>query len=177
MTAPTPAANPLASARVRLICAAFIFVVAITLYISTLAPTVTLVDSGELMLAAHTLGVAHPPGFPLYVLLAHFFTWLPIGSVAGRVNFASAVFAALAAAMLTLVFAEMLLSLDVLPFIKDKSKRAERKAKKPSPGIERRADNASGVERWMIYVAPCIMTGLLFAFSRTLWAYATITEV
>src|SRR2546423_3669438 len=133
MTAPTPAANPLASVRVRLICAAFVFVAAMTLYISTLAPTVTLVDSGELMLAAHTLGVAHPPGFPLYVLLAHFFTWLPIGSVAARVNFASAVFAALAAAMLTLAFAEMLLSLNVLPFASDKSKKAERKAKKPSP--------------------------------------------
>jgi Protein of unknown function (DUF2723)./Tetratricopeptide repeat. len=177
MSAPTPAANPLASARVRLICAAFVFVAAITLYISTLAPTVTLVDSGELMLAAHTLGVAHPPGFPLYVLLAHFFTWLPIGSVAARVNFASAVFAAASAAMLTLAVAEMLLSLNVLPVASDKSRKAERKAKKPSPSIERSTDNASRFERWVIYVAPCIMTGLLFAFSRTLWAYATITEV
>src|SRR5436305_10621903 len=102
MTARTPAANPLASARVRLICAAFVFVAAITLYISTLAPTVTLVDSGELMLAAHTLGVAHPPGFPLYVLLAHIFTWLPIGSVATRVNFASAMFADIGPPYLTL---------------------------------------------------------------------------
>src|SRR5437763_902312 len=177
MIAPTPAANPLASARARLLCAALVFVAAITLYSFTLAPTVTLVDSGELILAAKTLGVAHPPGFPLYVLLAHFFTWLPIGSVAARVNFASALFAALAAAMLTLVLAEILLSLDALPFIKDKSKKAERKAKKPSPGIERRADNSSRFERWVIYVAPCIMTWLLFAFSRTLWAYASITEV
>src|SRR5437763_16284396 len=106
-------------------CAGFVFIAALMLYARTLAPTVTLVDSGELMLAAHTLGVAHPPGFPLYVLLAHFFTGLPIGSVAARVNFASALFAALAAAMLTLVVAEMLLSLDVLPFTSDKSKKAE----------------------------------------------------
>ncbi|MEN3332185.1 MAG: hypothetical protein V7641_1550 [Blastocatellia bacterium] len=177
MTAPTPAASPLASVRVRMICAAFVFIAAITLYLSTLAPTVTLVDSGELALAAKTFGVAHPPGFPLYVLLAHAFTWLPIGSVAARVNFASALFAALAAAMLTLVLAEMLLSFDALPFIKDKSKKAERKAKKPSTGIERSADHASRVERWVIAIAPCILAGLLFAFSRTLWAYATITEV
>src|SRR5262249_49127116 len=113
--APTPAANPLASAKVRLICAALVFVAAITLYAATLAPTVTLVDSGELIFAAKTLGVAHPPGFPLYVLLAHVFTWLPLGSAAARVNFASALFAALAAAMLTLVVAEMLLSFAVFP--------------------------------------------------------------
>jgi tetratricopeptide (TPR) repeat protein len=160
-----------------MICAAFVFAAAITLYILTLAPTVTLVDSGELMLAAKTLGVAHPPGFPLYVLLAHFFTWLPVGSIAARVNFASALFAAASAAMLALVFAEMLLSFDALPFTSDKSKRAERKAKKQSSGVERRADNASRVGRWAIPAAPCIMAGLLFAFSRTLWAYATITEV
>ncbi len=176
MTAPTPAANPLASAWVRLICAALVFVAAITLYASTLAPTVTLVDSGELILAARTLGVAHPPGFPLYVLLAHVFTWLPIGSVAARVNFASALFAALAAATLTLVVAEMLLSLNALPFTTSKSQKSDRRARKPSPDAAR-SQPASGVERWVIYVAPCVMAGLLFAGSRTLWAYATITEV
>jgi hypothetical protein len=177
MTPPTPAANPLASARVRLICAAFVFVAAITLYLSTIAPTVTLVDSGELTLAAKTLGVAHPPGFPLYVLLAHCFTWLPIGSVAARVNFASALFAALAAALLTLVVAEMLLSFAALPSSTDKSKKAGRKAKKQSPGDERNENNNSRIERWVIFAAPCVMAGLLFAFSRTLWAYATIAEV
>src|ERR1043166_4632231 len=139
MTASPPAANPLASLRVRLLCAATVFVAAITLYILTLAPTVTLVDSGELILAAKTLGVAHPPGFPLYVLLAHLFTWLPIGSVAFRVNFASAFFAALAAAMLTLVVAEMRLTLDVAAIIQDKLKRAERKAKRTPAKDERRA--------------------------------------
>src|SRR2546423_3893330 len=107
MTAPTPAANPLASVRVRLICAAFVFVAAMTLYISTLAPTVTLVDSGELILAAHSLGVAHPPGFPLWVMLAHLVSLVPFGTVASRINFSSAVFAALASATLTLIVAEL----------------------------------------------------------------------
>jgi len=177
MTARTPAANPLASFRVRLICAVLVFVAAITLYLSTLAPTVTLVDSGELMLAAKTLGVAHPPGFPLYVLLTHLFTWLPIGSVATRVNFASALFAALATAMLTLVVAEMLLSIDALPFPTDKSPKAGRKTRKQSPAEARSDHHASRIERLVIYTAPCLMAGLLFAGSRTLWSYATITEV
>jgi hypothetical protein len=38
--------------------------------------------------------VAHPPGYPLFVLLAHPFTWLPIGTVAYRVHLASGFFAA-----------------------------------------------------------------------------------
>lgn len=177
MTAPTPIANPLASAKVRLLCAATVFAAAITLYLFTIAPTVTLVDSGELIVAADRLGVAHPPGFPLYVLLAHLFTWLPVGSVAARVNFASAVFAALAAAALTLVVAEMLLSLDALPFAANKNRKAERKAKKPPAKDERRDANAGGDRHWLLTVAPCVMAGLLFACSRTLWAYATITEV
>ena len=63
----------------------------------TLAPDVLAADSGELQVVAAQLGVAHPPGFPLYVLLAHLFTRLPIGSPAYMVNLLSAVFGALTA--------------------------------------------------------------------------------
>src|SRR5438128_8836804 len=110
----------LLSSKAGLLCAGIVFFASLFLYSWTVAPTVTLVDSGELIFAARSLGVAHPPGFPLYVLLAHAFTWLPFGSVAARVNVASAVFAAVAAAMLTLVVAEMLLSFDLLPFTANK---------------------------------------------------------
>ena len=88
--------------------AALVFLVALLVYFWTLAPTVTLVDSGELIVAARFLGVAHPPGFPLYVMLAHLASLFPIGNVAERINFASALFAALACAMLTLVVAELI---------------------------------------------------------------------
>jgi tetratricopeptide (TPR) repeat protein len=72
-----------------------VFVSALGVYLLTLAPTVTLVDSGELILACHSLGIAHPPGFPLYVLVGHLFTQLPLGNVAYRLNLMSAFFAAL----------------------------------------------------------------------------------
>src|SRR5215212_10081296 len=89
--------------RAEFLCAAIVFVAALLLYIWTLAPTVTLTDSGELIVVARGLGVAHPPGFPLWVMLAHLASLVPLGNVAMRINFSSAVFAALACAMLTLV--------------------------------------------------------------------------
>jgi hypothetical protein len=68
--------------KMRFMAAAFVFTAALVLYCVTLAPTVTFVDSGELLVVSDGLGVAHPPGFPLYVLLAHFASLLPVGSVA-----------------------------------------------------------------------------------------------
>jgi len=46
------------------------------LYFHTLAPTVTLEDSGELVVAADYLGVPHPPGYPIWTLTAWLFRWL-----------------------------------------------------------------------------------------------------
>src|SRR5215831_4049984 len=96
--------------QAQLVCAIAVFLVALVTYSRTLAPTVTPTDSGELILAAYGLGVAHPPGVPLWVMLAHLASLLPVGNVAVRINFSSAVFAALACAMLTLVVAELIIT-------------------------------------------------------------------
>jgi hypothetical protein len=104
----------LESGKARLASAAIVFLLSLALYGWTLAPTVTLVDSGELIAAAEEPGVAHPPGFPLYIILAHLATLAPLGNVAERVNFASALFASLAAAALTLAVHEALLSHSLL---------------------------------------------------------------
>lgn len=181
MTAAAATYNPLRSTKIRLVCAAVVFIISLALYTCTLAPAVTLVDSGELIVAVRTLGVAHPPGFPLYVLLGHIATLIPIGSVAVRVNFASALFAALAASMLTLVSAEVILIAGQVRSLKRKAQRKasrNRKAKRSAPRSGSSVEAAmSNRFQWIAAVAPCLAAGLLFAFSRTLWAYATITEV
>jgi hypothetical protein len=67
------------------------------LYVLTLAPDVLAADGGELQVVAAQLGVAHPPGFPLYVMLAHLMTRLvPNLSPAYAVNLFSAITSALA---------------------------------------------------------------------------------
>ena len=148
----------------ELLCAGAVFVVALLLYTWTLAPTVTLVDSGELILAAWGTGVAHPPGFPLWVMLAHLASLLPFGNVAVRINFSSALFAALACAMVTLVVAELIITGSSLAALKRTTKAAQRRTKD---------EDLSG-GRFLTFAA---VAGLLMAFSRTLWSYATITEV
>ncbi len=83
--------------------------VVLTVYVITLAPTVTFWDAGEFIAAAHTLGIPHPPGTPLFVMIAH--TWgllLPIGEYAYRTNLLSAVLSASAAGFFFLVVHESL---------------------------------------------------------------------
>src|SRR5574341_1100986 len=65
-------------------------------YLVTLAPSVTFFDSGEFITAIHSLGSPHSPGYPLFVLYAKPFTWLPFGNIAFRINIATAVSAAVA---------------------------------------------------------------------------------
>ena len=64
-------------------------------YLLTLAPTVTFWDAGELIAAAKTLGIPHPPGTPLFVMIAHVWAMLfPFGEYAFRTNLLSALLSA-----------------------------------------------------------------------------------
>jgi hypothetical protein len=71
-------------------------VVPFIFYLLTLAPSVTFYDSGEFITAIQSLGSPHSPGYPLFVLYAKPFTWLPFGNIAFRVNIATALSAAMA---------------------------------------------------------------------------------
>ena len=87
------------------IAGAGVGILALVLYLSTLAPTVLhytadTKDAPVLPVAAYVLGISHPTGYPTYTILTHLFAYLPVGDVAYRVNLASAVFGALAVAAL-----------------------------------------------------------------------------
>jgi tetratricopeptide (TPR) repeat protein len=72
--------------------------VALAVHGATSCRTVFFGDSGELIAAAGSLGVAHPTGYPLYVLLGHLALQVPVGEPALRMNLLSALFGALACA-------------------------------------------------------------------------------
>src|SRR5881394_96773 len=154
--------RPLVS--MELFCASIAFLVALLLYTWTLAPTVTLTDSGELIVVAQAFGIAHPPGVPLWIILAHLASLVPFGNIAMRINFSSALFAALACAMLTLTVAELTITASYLATSKRRKK----------VGQQSKTAEESGPAR-LLFAAPAVGAGLLMAFSRTLWSYATIT--
>ncbi len=72
-------------------------------YLRTLDPGIAFGDWGEMQVVPHVLGIAHPTGYPTYLLVAALAELIPIGSVAFRANLLSAMFVALAVATLTAI--------------------------------------------------------------------------
>ncbi len=134
-------------------------------YAYTQAPTVTLEDSGELVVAADYLGVPHPPGYPLWTIIAWIFTrifsfvkYYGQPNPAWGVNFCSGVFGAL-----TCAAAAMLVS------------RVGRNF--PAPGADPADDREPGMIQRLIGAAAGLAAGGLLAFNSLFWSQSVIAEV
>jgi hypothetical protein len=86
-----------------------LFAVAIALYTLTLNGDVQPADSGEFQIAAITLGIPHPPGYPLFTMLGWLFAQIPIGSPYARVSFLSVVASAATLALVSMTVVKALL--------------------------------------------------------------------
>ncbi len=155
--------------------ALFVGLVLFWAYVKTLAPTVSFFDSGELIAAAYTLGVAHPPGYPLYVLLGWLFSRLPVGNVAWRLNLMSAFFATFASLMVYYITYGIIAQ-----------SRRDRAGSLPSSPISnpQPANNHSQQQRKarpdperMLHPVAAMIAALTFGFSMTHWQHALIAEV
>ena len=123
--------------------------VALAVYAWTTAPNVTLLDSGEFMVAAQHFGVPHPTGYPLWTLLAWLFQLLPLGNAAWEINLFSGVCGGLAVGLTTALIRSSLRWL-----------------------MEEELGRWPGLGTLI-----SITCGLLFAFSFSMWSQATIAEV
>ncbi len=90
--------------------AAIVGIAVLGLYLVTLAPTTAMWDASEYITAAYTLGIPHPPGNPLFVLLGRVASLVPVGSVALRINALAAACSAASAALWYLVAERVLAS-------------------------------------------------------------------
>lgn len=75
-----------------------VFIIALTVYVSTLEPTASMWDCSEFIACAYKLQVSHAPGAPLFMIIARLFTLLAGNDaqrVALMVNLLSAVASAL----------------------------------------------------------------------------------
>jgi hypothetical protein len=84
--------------------AALTAAIVFAIYLATLAPTTAFWDTSEYIAAAKVLGIPHPPGNPLFVILAHVFGLIPLAaSYAVRINLFAAVTSAASAGLWFLV--------------------------------------------------------------------------
>ncbi len=90
--------------RIDWLVMGIVFVVMWTIYLLTLAPELTLEDSGELCTGSFYAGIPHPPGYPFWAIYSWFWTAiLPIGNVAWRVEVGESFAMAMACGMLALM--------------------------------------------------------------------------
>jgi len=126
-------------------------------YFLTLAPELTLQDSGELAVGSFYAGVPHPPGYPVWTI----YTWLwtvllPVGNVAWRVAMGEATAGALAAGFLALI--------------------VSRGCSMLMEGIEE-LKNMTGKWEGAICMASGFVAGLLMGFNGFMWSQSVIVEV
>lgn len=137
------------------------FGVSLSIYILTIAPDITWqyhgADGAELVAASVTLGVPHPPGYPLYVLLGNLFSKIPSGPLPYRYNLFSAICMALSAGILSLLAFRL----------------ATGKHHSPEMGLSHVSQRHSCSRALILGLA----TGLGFAFLPLVWKQAIIAEV
>ncbi|MFH1610729.1 MAG: DUF2723 domain-containing protein [Patescibacteria group bacterium] len=127
-----------------------IFGIALTVYMFTLCPTVYLEDSSEFVTVVETLGIPHPSGYPLYVLLGKFFSLIiPIGTIAWKINLMSAFFGALTISFLFLIIRKILILIN----------------KRQLEGNR------------LIYNLSAFSSSLILAFTLIFWSQAIVAEV
>ncbi len=145
------------AARVPYPGAVAVFVAVLVGYVVTLAPTVTFWDAGEFIAAAKILGIPHPPGTPLFVLMGNVWGGLvPIGEFAYRTNLMTAVFSAAAAALFFLLVVQAL--------------RGWNLESAPAGVTQVTADR-------IFTVGGGVAAALLSAFAFTVWQNSNETEV
>ena len=77
--------------RLNRILAFLVFLISTVTYLRTIAPTTSFWDCGEFITSAYTLGIPHPPGAPLYLIVGRIFSMIPFAQDIGlRVNVISA---------------------------------------------------------------------------------------
>lgn len=146
------------------------FIIPFTLYVLTLAPSVAFTDSGELAAACATLGIAHPTGYPLFIVLGFLWTKIPLPfTLIFKLN----LFAAFCTALASLLFFEFAMFL--LSVIQERQSHSPKETKKKKSKSKSEQTSVALERESLVLIA--LSASLLFAFSRTIWAQATTVEV
>ena len=95
--------------KIHIILGFLAFLIPLILYIYTMAPTTSFWDCGEFIATSYILGVPHPPGSPLFLLLGNVFSNLPFfNDIGARVNLISPIFSAFSVMFLYLIIVQLI---------------------------------------------------------------------
>jgi hypothetical protein len=163
--------------------------VALIVYLQTMAPGVGFIDDGELATVCYTLGIAHPTGYPLFTLIGWVCSHVLIaGPVILRLNVMAAIFTACGTGMLVLVANELYQHWmpERVSRVKTKEQSGKGKGQRgkgKGSAIEMHGSKTTISENPLLltpYPLPlfaAIGTGLAAAFSATWWSQSTTIEV
>ena len=86
-----------------------VFLIALASLVSTVQPSVSFWDCGELSAASYGLQVTHPPGAPFFILINKVFSLLPIAANIGlRINLMTVFFSSLSILFLYMVTVKLI---------------------------------------------------------------------
>ena len=142
--------------------------IAFVVYMLTVSRSATAFDCGELAAVQATLGIAHPPGYPLFTLLGYLFLKIPLGlREIYQLNILCSIWCAAAVTFFTYTTQLILDNLDHLKTC-NTSKLSDKVFKLLN-------DKTPDAEMLKYIVA--LISGLFFAFSLILWIQSVSVEV
>ena len=151
-----------------------VFIISFIVYLITSAPGLMFTDSGELAGASVTLGIAHPTGYPLFIILSHLWSLLPLPfTKIQSLNF----FASFLVALSTFVFYQAsILIFGIIEYLKVSKKQIVtlNKHKKSRKKID---DNQPEINKIKYIEISAFISALIYAFAFTIWDLATMIEV
>jgi hypothetical protein len=176
--------------RIRHIFAVLAGVICFVIYLLTLHPSITFIDSGELAAVSYIFGVPHPTGYPLFLIIGYIVSHLPFGgSVIYRLNLVSAIESA--AAVTVTFYSVVLVAKAAFIYFerpgnkqktentdKDKSKKKPKNfTKETIPGKQLAAGLQNPVSAEILIYLVSFFTAITTGFGKTLWFNATQVEV
>lgn len=149
---------------------------AFVFYLITIAPSVIQIDTGELAAVQCTLGIAHPTGYPLFTILGHVFTLIPLPfSKIFQLNILAALFCSAAIGVFTYTAKLILDNLSSFQF--SKTSKVKAKKKKQSDKTQVPNTETAFVLSEHFKIIAVIFSGLFLALSKTFWFQSTSVEV
>ncbi len=137
--------------KLNRLIAVVLFLVSLVVYAATLSKTVVFWDVGEFCAAAFSLQVPHPPGAPLFLLIARVSSMIPfVHDIAVRMHILSAIGSGLTIAMLYLVTVDLMVMWRGIP--------------------------QTLFDRLTVY-GSAVIGALSLAFNKTFWSNAIEAEV